>query len=128
MSFEYLEIRVVTPFDPLEGHRYVEPVNNEGQGDHLDHIYNIMSSRDDYINPKTNGKLSWRSVISGRFDSGEALENWQDRMHEIYMRRCVRITRSVGWVGGEARELPTYEGFLNLAYFLEEFEANVIES
>ena len=67
---------MVAPIDPLEGQRYLEPVSSEGKGDYLDHIYNIMSSRDDYINPTTDGKLSWQSVISCTSDSGEALENW----------------------------------------------------
>ena len=68
-------MRVVSPIDPLEGQRYVEPVNNEGQGDYLDHIYNVTSLKDDYINPIADGNLSWRSTSSGTSDSGEALEN-----------------------------------------------------
>ena len=64
------------PIDPLEGHRYVKPVHNEGQGDYIDHTYNITSTRDYYIKPTTDGKLSWRSVSSCTPDSGEALENW----------------------------------------------------
>ena len=42
LSFEYYEIRVVAPIDPLEGHRYVEPVHSEGKGNYLDQLYNIM--------------------------------------------------------------------------------------
>ena len=30
LSFEYEEMRVVSPIDPFEGQRYVEPVYNEG--------------------------------------------------------------------------------------------------
>ena len=41
LSFEDDEMRVIAPLDPLEGLRYVEPVFNEGHGDHLDTIYNI---------------------------------------------------------------------------------------
>ena len=52
------------PIDPLEGKRYVEPVNSEGQGNYLDQLYNIMSLREDYINRTIDGKLSWRSVSS----------------------------------------------------------------
>ena len=32
LSFEDEEMRVVSPIDPFEGQRYVEPVYNEGQG------------------------------------------------------------------------------------------------
>ena len=75
LSFEDSEMRVVASIDPLEWHRYVKPVNSEGQGNYLNQIYNIMSSRDDYINPTAHGKLSWRNVSSSTSDLGEALEN-----------------------------------------------------
>ena len=66
---------VVLPIDPLEGQRYVEPVYNEGRGDYLDQIYNVTAMQEDYINPIENGNLSWKSVDSYTYDSGEALEN-----------------------------------------------------
>ena len=78
LSFEDSEIRVVAPIDLLEGQRYVHPVNSEGQGNYLDQLYNIMSSREEYINPTTNGKLCQQSVISCTSNSREALENWQN--------------------------------------------------
>ena len=64
LSFEDSELRVVAPIDPLEGKIYVEPVNSEGQGNYLDQLYNIMSSREYYINSTVDGKLSWWSVSS----------------------------------------------------------------
>ena len=73
LSFEYSEIRVLAPNDPLEGQRYVDPINSEGKGYYLDHIYNIISSRDDYINPKADGNLSRKSVTSCTSNSCEAL-------------------------------------------------------
>ena len=86
LSFEDFELRVVTSIDPLEGKRYVEPINSEGQGNYLDQLYNIMSLREYFINPKDHGKLSWQSVISCTSDSGEALENWKNMLHEVSMR------------------------------------------
>ena len=58
LSFEDDEMRVFAPLDPLEGQRYIEPVFNEGKGDHLDNIYNVTALREDYINPTPNGNLS----------------------------------------------------------------------
>ena len=87
-----------------------------------------MSYRYEYITPTTDGKMSWRSVSSCTSDSGEALENWKNRMHQVSMRRCVRITRFVRRLGAKERKLPTHEFFPNLAYFLAEFEEKVIES
>ena len=92
LSFEDDEMRVVAPLDPLEGQRYVEPVFNEGQGDHLDNIYNVTTLKEDYINPTMDGNLSWRCTSSCTSDLGEALKNSQNRLHDVSMRRCVRIT------------------------------------
>ena len=71
--------------------------------------------------------MSWKSVSSCTSDSGEELENWQNKMHEVSMRICARITQSVRRVGAEGSELPTYEGLPNLASFLVEFEAKFTE-
>ena len=68
-------MRVVSPIDPLEGQRYVEPVYNEGQGDYLDQIYNVTVLQEDCINSTVDGKLSWKSASSCTSNSGEALEN-----------------------------------------------------
>ena len=39
LSFEDDKIWVVAPIEPLEALRYIEPVFNEGHGDHLDTIF-----------------------------------------------------------------------------------------
>ena len=75
-----------------------------------------------------DGNLSWKSASSCTSDSGEALENWKNILHEASMRRCARVTRSVQWVENELRELPTYEGLPNLDTFLIEFEGLVTKS
>ena len=58
LMFEDAYLRVATPLDPLEGHRHVEQVNNEGQDGYLDHTYNITFVMDDYVNLKSNGNIS----------------------------------------------------------------------
>ena len=95
LSFEDSKIRLVMPIDPLEGKRYVELVNSEGQGNYLDHVYNIMSRSYYYINPIADGKLSWQSASYCTSDSGEALENWKNQMHEVSMIICTIITQFV---------------------------------
>ena len=72
--------------------------------------------------------MSWKSASSSTSDSGAALENQKNRLHEVSMRRCARVTRSVQWVENELRELPTYEGLPNLVTFLTKFEGLVAES
>ena len=86
LSFEDDEMRVVAPLDPLEGKRYVEPIFNEGQGGHLDNIYNVTVLNKYYINPTMDGNMSWRCMSSCKLDTGEALENWKNRLHEVSMR------------------------------------------
>ena len=86
------------------------------------YLYNIMASKEYYINPTAEGKLSWRSAISCTYDIGDALENWESRIHEVSMRRWSRITRFIQRVGAESSMLHTYEGLPNLASFLVEFE------
>ena len=95
LSFEDDEMRVVATLDPLKGPRYVEPVFKEGHGDHLGTIYIIIALWEDYINPTTDGNLSWKCESSCTLESGEALEKWQNRLHEVSSIKCARITKSV---------------------------------
>ena len=67
----------------------------EGQNGYLDHICNITSAMDDYVNLKAYGKLNWWSVSSCSLDSGEASQNWQNQLHEVSMQRYTRITKLV---------------------------------
>ena len=121
-------MRVVSPIDPLKGQRYVEPIYNEGHGDYLDQIYNVTSMQEDYINLIVDGNMSWKSASSCTSDSRETLENCKNRLHEVSMTRCARVTRSMQRVENELRELPTYKGMPNLVTFLSEFEGLVTES
>ena len=63
---------------------------------------------EDHVSPIENGNLSWKCASSCTFDSGEALENWKNRLHEVSMRRGAIVTRYVRRVETESRELPTY--------------------
>jgi len=50
------------------------------------------------------------------------LENWQQRLHEVSTRRCIRIDCAVRWVGTEIREPPSFHGVNELEEFLKKFE------
>ena len=80
--------------------------------DYFDQIYNVTVMHEDHISPTADGNLSWKCASSCTSDLGEALENWKNRLHEVSMRRCARVTRSVRRVDNESRELPTYESFI----------------
>ena len=89
MTFENKYIRVIAPMDPQEGRQYVEPIKDEdGRG--WDHAYNIS---EDYIHPTTDSELRWHSASSASSDSDDALENWQNQLHEVSFRKCGLITQ-----------------------------------
>ena len=77
-----------------------------------------MSSIEYYTNSIADGKLSWHSVSSCTSDSGDAMENWKNRLHEVSLRRCVRIKISIRRVGIDAIYFPTYERLPNLMSFI----------
>ena len=77
---------------------------------------------EDYINQKSDRKLSGWSISSCSSDWGEALENWQNQLHEVSMQKCARIKKYVRWVGIAICDPPIYEGLPTLGSFATEFE------
>ena len=122
LTFEDARLWVVGQIDPLEEHRYVKQVNSEGKYGYLDHIYNITSTMDDYVNPTADRKLSWWSLSSYTSYSREAMENWNNRLHGVSLQKCARITKTMRRVDIEVCDLPTYEGLPNLESFLTKFK------
>jgi hypothetical protein len=93
MTFEGNGLKFIAPLDPDEGRRYTEPIREEDHTYELENIYKLTARQHDYINPTTDGNLSWRSESACSSDSEEALENWQNIMYEVSTRRCARLTR-----------------------------------
>ena len=87
MTFENRDIRFIAPLDPSKGRRYVEPVKEEVVGG-WDHAYNIL---EDYVYPTTDGELRWRSLRSASSYFDDALENWQNQLHEVSIQKCGRV-------------------------------------
>ena len=54
MIFEYGDTKVITPIDPPDGRRYVEPIK---EGIDVDHIYNLTSRKAYYVEPTADGNL-----------------------------------------------------------------------
>ena len=84
MTFENQDVRVIAPMDPQEGRRYIELVKDEIKRS-LDQAYNIS---EDYIHPIVDGELGRRSASSASSGSDDALENWQNWLHEVSFRKC----------------------------------------
>ena len=123
MTFGNQDIRVIAPMEPQEGRQYIESIKDEvGRG--WDHAYNISK---DYINHTVDGELGWCSASSTSSDSNDALENWQNQLHEVSFRKCGLITQYLCHVTTKIVELPIYEGLPDLSEFLQEFEEKVFE-
>jgi hypothetical protein len=91
-------------------------------------LYRTTMRDEYYVNPTVDGILSWWSITSFASDSDIGLENWQQRLHEVFIRRCVRIDYVVRWVGMETRELPSFHGVNDLEAFLACYEDKVLEN
>ena len=60
-------------------------------------------------------------------DSEDAMENWQNQLHEVSFRKCGLITQSLRCVAIETVTLPIYEGLVRLLDFFQVFEEKVFE-
>jgi hypothetical protein len=77
MTFEAEGIKVVQPLDPYVGPIYIETTYNNMEGEDLDQLYTVTTrTRDNYINPTTNGSVSWRSIQSTAEDSKFPFDSW----------------------------------------------------
>ena len=74
---------------------------------------------DDYINPTIEGALSLRSISYCTSDSEEALEHWQQRLHEVSTRRCAHITHTLCWIGVEVCYPLKYDGLEDIDSFVK---------
>jgi hypothetical protein len=81
----------------------------------------------DYVNPTTDGVLSWRSISSCVSDLEESLENWKHRLHEVCKRKCSCITDAMRWIGIEVCDPPRYDKLTNVTYFIREFELQILD-
>ena len=89
-----------------------------------DHAYKIS---EDYVHSTVGRELSWHSTSSVSYDSDDALENWQNRLHEVLLGKCGLIMQSLCRIATDTIELPIYEGIPELSEFLVEFEDKVSE-
>jgi len=83
MVFEGGDLRVISPLDPTEERRYVEPTREGFSTEELENVYNMTMQVDDYVNPNAYGTLSWCSINSYASDSKAVLESSQQRLHEL---------------------------------------------
>jgi hypothetical protein len=73
MAFKSRDYRVITPLDPSEGERFVEPTCLDLE--EINQLYRTTTREDDYVNSSADGVLSWRTITSCASDSDMDLEN-----------------------------------------------------
>lgn len=124
MSFEDGKNRVTTPIDPMDGHRYVEPIKAYFD---LDNIYNLTTRKVDYVHLTFDGKLRWRSTSSCDSHLYQNLESWQNRLHEVSVRRCTYMMKSMQWIGSEVSEPPSFDAINDLDSFVYKYQMKILE-
>lgn len=122
MVFEKKSLRVVVPLDPTEGSRYIELVHNDESDDSLDCIYKITTWEQDWVNPTTDGRISWERERFCTSNLDEKIERWQNRLHEVTTLNCNMVIRSLCCVTIDVRDLPMYDGLKTAGDFVNEFE------
>jgi len=75
----------------------------------------------------SDDKLSWRSTSSCDSDSDQDLENWKNRLHELSMRHCAYMTKSLHWIETQVCEPPTFIGVKDLDTFLYDYYMKILE-
>lgn len=105
----------------------MEPVHDYGSDDDLDCIYKLTTRDQDWVNPTMDGQISWERESSCTSDFDEEIEQWQNQLHELTMLNCNMMTRSLHYVSSEERNLPTYDGLIEVETFLDAFEREVLE-
>ena len=94
MSFERKSLRIEVPLDLAEGPRCTEPMHNYEEIVYvLDQICKITVRDQDWVNPTTDGRIAWDHKISCTSNSGEELEHWQNRLHELSTLQCNMVTK-----------------------------------
>lgn len=79
------------------------------------------------MNSTADGWITWEHESSYTSDSGEEVERWQNRLHDVTMLNCNIMTRSLCYVLIEERNLPTYDGLNEVDTLLDAFEREVLE-
>ena len=79
------------------------------------------------MNPIADGCIAWDRESSSTSYSGEELEHWHNRLHEVSILRCNMMTKSLRCVSSEVRNLPYYDGLTDSDKFLGTFEREVPE-
>lgn len=127
MIFEGNNMRVIVPLDPSEGARYTKPVREEYCIDDRDNIYRLTTKERDFIKPTAEEKLTWEHASSCASQSSEQLENWQNILHEVSIRRCARVTKSVRCIISEVCNLHSYDVLGDVNVFIDDYEEWVPE-
>ena len=77
----------------------------------------------DWVNPTAEGKLNWEHDSSCTSDLEEELENWQNRLHEVSTRCCLRVPNQ--FIVSEVCNMPSYDGLGDVNTFINDYDEQV---
>jgi hypothetical protein len=125
MMFEADGYKVVQPLDSYLGPIYTKLVGHNTDLEVLNQLYTItVGTRPCYINPTTNGSVSWRSIQSVDDDLKLDFDSRKKGSYEIFSIRCA-IIMETRWIGTKIRNHPAYDGTSYLDNFLTYINRNV---
>jgi len=114
--------------NPLERARYIELVKEEYYVPDMDNTFQMKTKEQDFVNPTTEGKLSWENDIYCTSDSEEESEKCQNRLHEVSTRQCAIINKKFHCMISKVCNLPSYHVLGDVDNFLNEYEEQVPEN
>jgi hypothetical protein len=91
-------------------------------------LYRTTTCEEDYVNPTIDEVLNWCNITSCATYSDTGLENWQQRLHEVSMRRCERIECAIRGIGIEIKEPPSFHTLNDLETLLTQYQDELLEN
>jgi hypothetical protein len=85
----------------------------------------MTTHMDNYANPTTDGVLIWRSASSCVSYTKEGLEHWKHYLHQVWTKRCDLINFALRWIIKKVRDMPNFEGLIEVSSFFNEFELQI---
>jgi hypothetical protein len=78
MRFEADGMKVTQPLDPYRVPLFMDRVQGNMEEDTLDHLYTLTTGKHTYyINPTTDGAVSWHNIQFSGEDSELEFDNWK---------------------------------------------------
>lgn len=100
---------------------------NDDSDDNLNCIYKITAQEQAWVDPTSDGRISWERESPYTLDSDKEIEQSQNWLHEVTTLNCNMMIRSLHCVTMEIRDFPRNDRLTMVDEFLKKFESEVLE-